>query len=465
MISSAEFAAYNRAVARIGDKAASDVESSVLAWCRANASASVAEKREAAKLIMDGYIQGYDDIAAEFAAEWYDHRAQKSGVALDQAITMTTYEPESVDDVARYQAKKLAKGGDAEFAKACGEYARNDAFRSLNETIIANVGRDRDKGARFARVPAGFETCTFCIMLASRGAVYHTRKSAGEFKHFHRHCDCKVVPGFEDNPDAELVEGVNPEELRERWWQLEKVDATAGLSAAEREELRRKVMEGGELPENVRKTNPAAHMRKVGHKSSGWVSASTRLNAETKANGFASVEEFYEYLRTRRTRAEAAEAVKLAEGVLGNADATPTFYDVARSHLRPSIEANITQGEIAAREIAPTSSEVRYWSSGERRNWHAKKHAAEYGIEYRSKAGQDEYDRIMSEVIDEADDVAFVDDIRGQNGQRCAVYFRGGDIAVVNLDKKVRVSLFKYEEGYSDYYTSLWNKVHRRSGR
>lgn len=465
MISSAEFAAYNRAVARIGDKAASDVESSVLAWCRANASASVAEKREAAKLIMDGYIQGYDDIAAEFAAEWYDHRAQKSGVALDQAITTTTYKPESVDDVARYQAKKLAKGGDAEFAKACGEFARNDAFRSLNETIIANVGRDRDKGARFARVPAGFETCTFCIMLASRGAVYHTRKSAGEFKHFHRHCDCKVVPGFEDNPDAELVEGVNPEELRERWWQLEKVDATAGLSAAEREELRRKVMEGGELPENVRKTNPAAHMRKVGHKSSGWVSASTRLNAETKANGFASVEEFYEYLRTRRTRAEAAEAVKLAEGVLGNADATPTFYDVARSHLRPSIEANITQGEIAAREIAPTSSEVRYWSSGERRNWHAKKHAAEYGIEYRSKAGQDEYDRIMSEVIDEADDVAFVDDIRGQNGQRCAVYFRGGDIAVVNLDKKVRVSLFKYEEGYSDYYTSLWNKVHRRSGR
>ena len=465
MISSAEFAAYNRAVARIGDKAASDVESSVLAWCRANASASVAEKREAAKLIMDGYIQGYDDIAAEFAAEWYDHRAQKSGVALDQAITMTTYKPESVDDVARYQAKKLAKGGDAEFAKACGEFARNDAFRSLNETIIANVGRDRDKGARFARVPAGFETCTFCIMLASRGAVYHTRKSAGEFKHFHRHCDCKVVPGFEDNPDAELVEGVNPEELRERWWQLEKVDATAGLSAAEREELRRKVMEGGELPENVRKTNPAAHMRKVGHKSSGWVSASTRLNAETKANGFANVEEFYEYLRTRRTRAETAEAVKLAEEVLGNADATPTFYDVARSHLRPSIEANITQGEIAAREIAPTSSEVRYWSSGERRNWHAKKHAAEYGIEYRSKAGQDEYDRIMSEVIDEADDVAFVDDIRGQNGQRCAVYFRGGDIAVVNLDKKVRVSLFKYEEGYSDYYTSLWNKVHRRSGR
>ena len=242
MISSAEFAAYNRAVARIGDKAASDVESSVLAWCRANASASVAEKREAAKLIMDGYIQGYDDIAAEFAAEWYDRRAQKSGVALDQAITMTTYKPESVDDVARYQAKKLAKGGDAEFAKACGEYARNDAFRSLNETIIANVGRDKDRGARFARVPTGFEPCTFCLMLASRGAVYHTRKSAGEWKRFHRGCDCKVVPSFEDDPYAEVVEGVKPRELQERYKVFKQIDLMKTLDDSNKKELKERAL-------------------------------------------------------------------------------------------------------------------------------------------------------------------------------------------------------------------------------
>ena len=46
-------------------------------------------------------------------------------------------------------------------------------------------------------VSAGFETCTFCLMLASRGAVYHTRKTAGEWRHFHRGCDYKVVPSFE----------------------------------------------------------------------------------------------------------------------------------------------------------------------------------------------------------------------------------------------------------------------------
>ena len=237
MISAAEFAAYNREVARIGDRAAADVESSVLAWCRSHEDATVAQKREAAKLIMEGFVQGYDDVAAEFAAQWYDRRAEQGGARLDQAVTMTTYRPDSVDAVARYQAKKLAKGGDAEFAKACGEFARDDVFRSLNETISANVGRDKDKGVRFARVPTGFETCTFCLMLASRGAVYHTRKTAGEFKHFHRRCDCKVVPSFEDDADAELVEGVRPKELYERYRAIKQIDSMEGLADSDRQEL------------------------------------------------------------------------------------------------------------------------------------------------------------------------------------------------------------------------------------
>lgn len=143
-------------------------------------------------------MQGYDDVAAE----WY---------------------------------------GDADFARACGEFARNDAFRSLNETIVANVGRDKDRGARFARVPTGSETCTFCLMLASRSAVYHTRKTAGEFRHFHRRCDCKVVPGFEADPDAEIVEGFSPAGLRDRIGQIEQVTglqfASSKDSAALREYL------------------------------------------------------------------------------------------------------------------------------------------------------------------------------------------------------------------------------------
>lgn len=94
---------------------------------------------------------------------------------------------------------------------------------------MANARRGRRKGVLFARAPTGSETCTFCLMLASRGAVYHTRKNAGEFKHFHRGCDCKVVPGFDGNADAEVVEGYDPKGMRERMAMVEK---GAGLSFA-----------------------------------------------------------------------------------------------------------------------------------------------------------------------------------------------------------------------------------------
>lgn len=242
MISAEEFREYNRGAAEIGDGAVSAVEQRVLGWCRSHKDATVAEKREAAKLIMEGFVQAYDDKAAEFASQWYDYRAEQGGARLKQAVTMTVYEPGSVDDVARYQAKKLAKEGDAAFARACGEFARNDAFRSLNETIIANVGRDRDKGAMFARVPTGIETCTFCLMLASRGAVYHTRKTAGEWRHFHRGCDCKVVPSFEGDPDAELVQGVKPRELYERYKVFKQIDSMETLDDSNKKELKERAL-------------------------------------------------------------------------------------------------------------------------------------------------------------------------------------------------------------------------------
>ena len=59
-------------------------------------------------------------------------------------------------------------------------------------------------------------------MLASRGAVYHTRETAGEWRHFHRGCDCKVVPSFEGDPDAELVQGSS------------RVSCTSGTSSSRR---------------------------------------------------------------------------------------------------------------------------------------------------------------------------------------------------------------------------------------
>lgn len=70
------------ASAKIEDGAASAVEQRVLGWCRSHKGASVAEKREAAKLIMEGFMQAHDDKAAKFAPQGYNHRAQQSGARL-----------------------------------------------------------------------------------------------------------------------------------------------------------------------------------------------------------------------------------------------------------------------------------------------------------------------------------------------------------------------------------------------
>lgn len=221
MISAKEWKAYNDGVAEISDKTEQEVIRRLLAWNAANPGATVAETREYAKTVMEALVQSGSSLASSFAAKWYDYRAEQEHVKLDQAITAAVYSPKKTDAVARYQAKKLVAGSFEEFAKACGEYARNDSLRALNETIMTNAKRDRTKGVRFARVTTGRETCTFCIMLAGRGAVYHTRESAGEFNHFHRHCDCKVVPGFEDDPMAILVEGHDPWVAFRTWKRIE----------------------------------------------------------------------------------------------------------------------------------------------------------------------------------------------------------------------------------------------------
>ena len=53
-------------------------------------------------------------------------------------------------------------------------------------------------------------------MLAGRGAVYHSRKTAGQFDHWHRHCTCKIVPSFSGDKYEVLVEGHDPKDAQ-RW--------------------------------------------------------------------------------------------------------------------------------------------------------------------------------------------------------------------------------------------------------
>lgn len=246
MIGRDAFRRYNLAAKSLADSAAAGVEREITAWCDANPDSTVAEKRECARRVMEAYAQTYDDAAASLAADFYDS-AVGEDAGLDRAVTSAVYVPSKPDAVARYQAKKLATGGVRAFARACGEFAANDALRSLNATVIENAGRDREREVRFARVPTGAETCTFCMMLASRGARYHDRRTAGEFSHFHRRCDCKVVPGFADDPMEQIVEGCDPNAYYDLWKKFEEIDSTERPDGTARSKAEKTALKAAEL--------------------------------------------------------------------------------------------------------------------------------------------------------------------------------------------------------------------------
>lgn len=65
-------------------------------------------------------------------------------------------------------------------------------------TVEANARKDPLR-VRYARVPSGSETCKFCLMLASRGAVYLDSKAAGEVNKYHGKCDCVPTPVWDDS--------------------------------------------------------------------------------------------------------------------------------------------------------------------------------------------------------------------------------------------------------------------------
>lgn len=140
--------------------------------------------------------QQYGDVAATLAADWYDELRAASGAAgRFRALTAAAVPSGAVEAKVRYLAGHLwtpeptaMLGG---LLTATDKYVKQPA----RDTVAANAKRE---GVRWARVPQGSKTCAFCLVLASRDAVYHSKKAAGDLgrgvgDRFHGDCDCAVV--------------------------------------------------------------------------------------------------------------------------------------------------------------------------------------------------------------------------------------------------------------------------------
>ena len=228
---------------------------------------------DAPKLVADFYVsltQEFGATAATLAADYYDNlRAQASvragfeaeladpvssdhAVAVARSATAVTDSPAAADgpeavperprsrvrvsDTAadgprssRSRATVTDSGADAP-RESRSRVTVNDAsperleaaaqrliMKPARETIVRSAGRDPAR-ARWARIPQGV-TCAFCLVMASRGAVYLTEQSAGggpgeDMFKYHNWCDCQPTPFWSGDP---YPESYDPDALERKY--------------------------------------------------------------------------------------------------------------------------------------------------------------------------------------------------------------------------------------------------------
>lgn len=137
-------------------------------------------------------VNRYASVAGEVTATWYEQVRPNSGYAVAQG----SVDAEQTNQLIRYGVRPLFGVGDATALSLLGGSLQRLIAGVSRDTVTGNVDRERSEGKTdlgFARVPRT-GCCAFCALLASRGAVYTSRRTAGEVDKYHDFCRCTVAP-------------------------------------------------------------------------------------------------------------------------------------------------------------------------------------------------------------------------------------------------------------------------------
>lgn len=183
----------------------------------------VAACRDATIEVTSAVIDTYGLAAAQAAADFYDVARQVSIGEATDATAYTGLNHNATSGAIRAFVTEINSGNYSGFRRLLSERIDYELKCAAANCVSHNGYRDSFK-PRFARVPSGTETCRFCIMLASRGAVYKSSDSAGATGHFHANCDCRIVPiwdavqlGVSRATSGTIIEGYDPDELYSRY--------------------------------------------------------------------------------------------------------------------------------------------------------------------------------------------------------------------------------------------------------
>lgn len=166
--------------------------------------------RDALLEVVPALVAEYGDMAATAAADWYEEARAKQVAGVYRATLAERLPEEQIAQSVRWAVGPLWDGNVELVASGLLGAVQRYVSYSTRETVARNVAQDPAR-PRFARVPRGVVTCKFCLMLASRGFVYHSKETAGELMKFHDDCDCQIVAEWDK--EAHHIEGYDPNEL------------------------------------------------------------------------------------------------------------------------------------------------------------------------------------------------------------------------------------------------------------
>lgn len=187
----------------------------------------------------------YGNLSADLGSQWYQ-RCRDIETDGKTNYTATPHFDSNLYGRITNEAKEIleaAKSGEAtadEVAEKLTASVGNYVAKCNRDSVRENLNRENEapatsgrrsptrteiqaqKGYRskarrmrervkFMRVPRADCHCAFCITMASRGAVYRTRETAGggdPVNRYHRDCRCSIVPVEGDDP---IIDGYGEE--------------------------------------------------------------------------------------------------------------------------------------------------------------------------------------------------------------------------------------------------------------
>lgn len=168
--------------------------------------------RDAVVDVVNAVLDNYGLAAGQAAADFFDVSREIAVGEKLGAIATADRDPAATEGAIRAFVDKVNDGDYDAFERLVLSRIDYEIKRAAGTTMMENAARD-PLSPRFARVPSGGETCKFCLMLAGRGFVYHSKKTAGEFGHYHDNCDCRIVASW----DKDGVDGYDPMSYHREW--------------------------------------------------------------------------------------------------------------------------------------------------------------------------------------------------------------------------------------------------------